>query len=342
MTGRARFLSACAGREVDRPPVWIMRQAGRYLPEYRQLKERYSFHELVRTPELAVEVTLQPIQRYGFDAAITFSDILVIPEALGQPYRFADAGGIEMEYVLRDHEAVSRLNPGKISAHLDYVVQAQKLLRKECADDRALLGFSGSPWTLAAYMVSGKGLKEAGQLAEMAEENPQLFHHLMKILEESIATYLNMQIEAGVDAVQVFDSASSSCPLEHYREWSLNWIERVIGRLPDGFPVIVYARETEARLSSLSNLPARVLSVDEDASLVDVSSQLSDRCLQGNFHPDLMKAEPDEVAKAVRNQLEMMKGRNGWIVNLGHGIRPDARVESVAALVDAVKGWDAQ
>jgi uroporphyrinogen decarboxylase len=339
MTGRSRFLSACARKEVDRPPIWIMRQAGRYLPEYRQLKKRYSFHDLVKTPELAVEVTLQPIRRYGFDAAITFSDILVIPEALGQPYRFAEAGGIEMEFVLRDRETLSTLKPGGIEGRLDYVPRAQEQLRRDLGNEHALLGFCGSPWTLAAYMVSGRGLKEAGKLADMAGENPDFFQDLMELLVESTAIYLNMQIQAGVDAVQIFDSASPSCPVDRYREWSLDWIQAVIERLPERVPVILYARETAARLSGLAAIPATVLSVDEEADLPAISKDLPDQCLQGNFHPDLMKAEPDEVEAQVKKQLAAMSGRPGWIVNLGHGIRPEARLESVEALVETVKKW---
>ncbi len=338
-TGRSRFLAAAAGRDVDRPPLWIMRQAGRYLPEYRQLKERYTFHELVRTPELAVEVTLQPMRRFGFDAAITFSDILVIPEALGQPYQFADAGGIEMEYVLRDRSALARLDPQNLEDKLDYVVRAQEQLRQELGEEHALLGFCGAPWTLAAYMVSGKGMKEAGLLAELAEEDPSLFNDLMEMLVETTATYLKMQIRAGVDAVQLFDSASPYCPLGRYREWSLDWIERVMAQLPEGFPVILYARETEARLSDLATVPAAVLSVDEDADLVAIAQALGSQPVQGNFHPDLMSGKPEVVADCARRQLEAMAGRRGWIINLGHGIRPDARIESVQALVETVKGW---
>lgn len=171
----------------------------------------------------------------------------------------------------------------------------------------------------------------------MAEEDPDFFNHLMDVLAEATATYLNMQIEAGVDAVQLFDSASPFCPLGRYREWSLNWIDRVIERLPEGFPVILYARETEARLEDLSGVAATVLSVDEDADLAATARALGNRPLQGNFNPELMKENPETVATTVRQQLDAMQGRAGWIVNLGHGIRPDARIESVQALVETVK-----
>lgn len=340
MTGRERFLAACAGRDVDRPPVWIMRQAGRYLPEYRQLKKRYSFHDLVQTPELAMEVTLQPIQRYGFDAAITFSDILVIPEALGQPYRFADQGGIEMEFVIRSEADFGRLKPEGVIDKLGYVAEAQRGLRKELGDRRALIGFSGTPWTLAAYMVSGRGMKEAGALADLAATHPDLFFSFMECLTEAVTDYLLMQIEAGVDAVQLFDSASPFCPVEEYEAWSIVFVRRIIGALPDGVPVILYGRESELRLDVLEKSGATVLSIDEDASLKACRDRLGRRhAIQGNFDPAWMELEPGQMVEHVAPVLEEMGGEPGWIANLGHGIRPSAKTETVAAFVEQIQSW---
>ncbi|MEO0452644.1 MAG: uroporphyrinogen decarboxylase [Verrucomicrobiota bacterium] len=340
MNRRERFLLACQRKSVDRPPIWVMRQAGRYLPEYRKLKETYRFQDLVQTPDLAVEVTLQPLKRYPLDAAITFSDILVIPEALGQPYHFADQGGISMDFVLETEEQIQQLEGEGISEKLSYVAEAQKLLRRELGDECALLGFCGSPWTLASYMTSAHGMGNSTRLIEMAESRPELFSKLMQLLSEACADYLNLQAQSGVDAVQLFDSAATTCPLNHYDQWSVRWMKEIREQLPAHLPVIVYARETGKRIDILKESAADIISVDEGSDLPQIYDEVGEQFgVQGNLRPEVMSEAPETVVKEAEQLLMQMGDKPGYLFNLGHGIKPDARPESMQALVETVTQW---
>src|SRR5207249_598298 len=205
-SNRQRFLDACACRPVDYPPIWLMRQAGRALPEYRALKETHSFLEMVQTPELAAEVTLQPIRRFDFDAAIFFSDILVVSEGLGQRYEFSDRGGIEMEFTLKTAADIDRLEPAAVTDRLQYVAAALSLLRAQLGERTALIGFAGSPWTLANFMLEGGGVKEYSKAKALFYSDPALFRRLLEKITRAVTDFLQMQIAAGVDAVQIFDS----------------------------------------------------------------------------------------------------------------------------------------
>src|SRR6266702_5391270 len=205
LSSRQRFVDACHCRSVDYPPVWLMRQAGRALPEYRALKQKYSFLELVQTPDLAAEVTLQPIQRFDFDAAILFSDILIAAEGLGQAYRFRDEGGIEMDFLLKSSGDIQRLEVEAVAERLQYVAGALNLIKSDLSGRTALIGFAGSPWTLANFMLEGGGVKEYSKAKALFYSDPKLFSRLMEKLTQAIAGFLQLQIDAGVDAVQIFD-----------------------------------------------------------------------------------------------------------------------------------------
>jgi uroporphyrinogen decarboxylase len=242
MTSRERFLAAAQCQPVDRPPIWLMRQAGRYLPEYRELKAQHDFVTMVRTPELATEVTLQPLRRFPLDAAIIFSDILVIPEALGQGYHFREAGGIGMDYRLDNLEKIAALDSRSIRTKLAYVADALRLTRSKIGMEKALLGFSGSPWTLACYMVEGGSSKDFIAIKKLAWDQPEAFEALMQKLTDAIVDYLHLQIDAGADALQIFDSWGSICPAIHYESWSLRWIRQIIQKLQARVPVILYAK----------------------------------------------------------------------------------------------------
>ena len=242
MNSRERFLAAAHCQPVDRPPIWLMRQAGRYLPEYRELKAKHDFVTMVRTPELAAEVTLQPLKRFPLDAAVIFSDILVIPEALGQGYHFRDQGGIGMDYLLDTPEKIAALDSSKITEKLNYVAEALKLTRTKMGDEKALLGFCGSPWTLACYMVEGGSAKDFVAIKKLAWDQPEQFEALMQKLTSAIVEYLHMQIDAGADALQIFDSWGAICPATHYEAWSLRWIRHIIKELKKRVPVILYAK----------------------------------------------------------------------------------------------------
>jgi len=340
MTSRERFLSACAGKPLERPPLWIMRQAGRYLPEYRALKEKSSFLEMVRTPELATEVTLQPLRRFALDAAILFSDILVIPEALGQPYHFREGGGIEMEFALDSTERISGLAPASaVPERLDYVARTLRLLRTELAGRHALLGFGGSPWTLATYMVEGGSSDEFARSKRLFYSDRALFGTLMERLTEALIAYFKMQIEAGADAIQIFDSWGGAIAGPDYEEASLRWIRRIVAALPADFPVILYARGTAAQLDAQAASGVRALSLDWTQDLAAIRRRLpASLVLQGNLDPVLLSTTPEIVTRETRRLLEAVGGRPGHIFNLGHGITPDARIDCVEALVATVTG----
>ncbi len=338
MTSRDRFLAACACTPLDRPPLWVMRQAGRYLPEYRALKAKSSFLEMVRTPALATEVTLQPLRRFALDAAILFSDILVIPEALGQGYRFRDEGGIAMEYRLDTRAQVDALAPATaVPERLRYVADTLRLLKQELAGQKALLGFGGSPWTLATYMVEGGSSEEFERIKQLFYTDRGTFDALLERLTAALATYFQMQIAAGADAIQIFDSWGGIIAGQDYEAASLKWIRQLIASLPAGFPVIIYAKGTAPHLAAQAATGARVLSVDWTCDLAAVRRALPAAvAVQGNLDPVLLNTTPEIVRHETSRLLASMRGLNGHIFNLGHGILPHAKLECMQALVDTV------
>lgn len=338
--GRARFLAALRREAVDRPPVWFMRQAGRYLPEYRELKAGHGFLTMVRTPELATEVTLQPLRRYAFDAAILFSDILVIPEALGQPYRFGDAGGIEMGFRIQHEEQIDELDVSAVEERLAYVPAALRLLRAELGEGHALLGFSGSPWTLAAYMLEGGSSESFGRLLSFAHTQPALLERLLGRLTDALVTYLRMQAAAGVDAVQIFDSWGGLCPGAHYEAWSLRWMRRLVRELEGVVPVILFAKGAGAHTEALAASGAAVLGADTSYDIAAALRRHTNVAWQGNLDPAVLELDPSIAAAEMRRLRRDTAGQRGHIVNLGHGIRPAARPESVAAALEALQSVD--
>jgi len=337
MTSRERFLAALACQPLDRPPVWLMRQAGRYLPEYRAMKEKHSFVEMVRTPELATEVTLQPLRRFPLDAAIIFSDILVIPEALGQPYRFKETGGIEMEYALRSSEQISRLRSKGVHQRLDYVAQALARTRSELGNATALLGFCGTPWTLGSYMTQGGSPTESPAILELFQKDRPLFNQLMGILTSACIDYLKMQIDAGADAVQLFDSWASLSPDKDYGEASLRWVQEIIEALPSSFPVILFAKGKAHQRKALVQTGARVISYDWSVNLAQERKLVpASIAVQGNLDPEILTMDQETTQMRTLELLESMRGHAGYIFNLGHGLTPKAKVENVQTLVETV------
>ncbi len=340
-SNRARFVRALACRPVDRPPVWLMRQAGRVLPEYRALKEKHSFVELVRTPELATEVTLQPIRRFDFDAAILFSDILVVCEAMGQRYGFRDGGGIEMEFAVRTREDIDRLDAVGVAERLDYVARTLPLIRSGLGDRTALVGFAGSPWTLANYMMEGGSACEFTRAKQLFYGDPVLFGRLMEKLSLAVSEYLQMQIDAGVDALQIFDTQGACLAGNAFREASGRWIGEIIGRLRNAPPVIVFAKGVNSDWSSLVETGARVLSVDWTVDIAAVRRALPDDVgVQGNLDPALLRTTPEIVARECARILESMRGLRGHIFNLGHGVTPESRLQCIESLVGTVRGFE--
>jgi uroporphyrinogen decarboxylase len=338
LSNRQRFLDACHCRAVDRPPVWLMRQAGRVLPEYRALKEKHSFLELVQTPELAAEVTLQPIRRFGFDAAILFSDILVLAEGLGQRYQFRDRGGIEMEFLLSSPADIDRLEVERVNERLHYVAKALPLIRSDLGPRTALIGFAGSPWTLANFMIEGGGVKEYTKAKSLFYSDPKIFGRLMQKLTEGVASFLHLQIDAGVDAVQIFDSLGGVLSEGSFGPASAAWIRQIVSSLKGRVPVIVFAKGVHGNWRELQATGAQVLGVDWSDRLADVAGVLPKNMgVQGNLDPFLLTTTPEAVAAETRRILGEMGARPGHIFNLGHGVPPNAKLENVQSLVDTVK-----
>jgi uroporphyrinogen decarboxylase len=362
MTSRQRFRNACHCRPNDRPPVWLMRQAGRALPEYRKLKETYTFVQLVQNPELAVEVTLQPVRRFGFDAAILFSDILVIPEAMGQTYHFKETGGVVMDFAVQSKADIDKLSVDQVCAKLSYVDQALRLLRRELGDQTALIGFTGSPWTLATFMMEGASVPKYGRALSLFREDPKTYFALAEKLTAAVTAYLKMQITAGVDALQIFDSHGGHLAPGEFQDASGRWMREIISSLPErrlqaaepadlrasplppegGVPVIVFSLGTHGNWPELIATGANVIGIDWQTPLADARKLIPEGIgLQGNLAPALMvEATPEVVAQETRDGLEAMRGRAGHIFNLGHGLTPGAKLENIAALVETVKQYE--
>jgi len=340
LTNRQRFLDACHCRPVDHPPVWLMRQAGRALPEYRALKEKHTFLELVQTPELAAEVTLQPIRRFDFDAAILFCDILVVAEGLGQCYRFRDHGGIEMEFLLKSAADVDRLEVEAVTERLQYVANALPLVKSALGDRTALIGFAGSPWTLANFMIEGGGVKEYTKAKALFYSDPPLLARLLEKLTKAVSDFLQLQIDAGADAVQIFDSLGGVLSDGDFAAASGRWMKQIVGSLKGKAPVIVFSKGTHGSWDELVATGAQVLGVDWNVRLTDVRARLPDRVgVQGNLDPILLTTTPALVAAETGRILREMRGRPGHIFNLGHGVPPNAKLENIESLVSAVRSF---
>lgn len=340
---RELFHATCAGVKFKRPPFWMMRQAGRYLPEYRLLKEKHGFLGIVKTPEVAVEAALQPMRRFDFDCAIIFSDILVIPESLGFPYKFKDAGGILIEKKVSREDDVRRMrdNLGNLRENLSYVAENAKLLRGKLPK-KAVLGFCGAPFTLAAYMVEGEGSNDFPRFKNFIKEKPDLFAELMDALSEAVADYLMMQVQCGVDGVQIFDSHASLAPDGEYENMSGMWIKSVLDKLDGRTRTIVFAPKMSERFAEISHLGADAYSVDGSVGLPSLRCGETNRyCLQGNLNPELLSAaSAGEVAAQTKKIVEEMLPYGRHIFNLGHGIKPDAKIENVEAMCRAVKSFE--
>jgi uroporphyrinogen decarboxylase len=346
ITNRQRFINACRCLPNDRSPVWLMRQAGRALPEYRKLKETYTFVQLCQTPELAVEVTLQPIRRFGFDAAILFSDILVIPEAMGQEYHFKETGGVQMDFAITNKADIEKLSVAQVCDKLSYVDKALRTLRRELGDQTALIGFTGSPWTLATFMMEGASVPKYSRALALFREDPKTYFTLAEKLTAAVTAYLQMQIETGVDAVQIFDSHGGHLASTEFQEASGRWIKEIISNLSPiashpSPPVIAFSLGTHGNWPDLIATGANVLGIDWQIDLAAARKIVPSHIgMQGNLSPMLIaEATPEMVAAETKKILETMRGRPGHIFNLGHGLTPGAKLENIQALVETVKAF---
>ncbi|ROO29607.1 uroporphyrinogen decarboxylase [Salinisphaera orenii] len=344
-----RLLRALAREPVDATPVWLMRQAGRYLPEYRKLREQAgSFLTLCQNPELACEVTLQPLRRFDFDAAILFSDILTIPEAMGLGLHFVAGEGPHFHHPVRTPDEIARLTVPDIDRELGYVPAAVELIRRELDGRTPLIGFAGSPWTLATYMVEGGPSKNYAHIKKLMYDAPEALHQLLDVLARSVAAYLNAQIAAGAQAVQIFDTWGGVLTPAGYREFSLAYMQAIVDALepaPDGghVPAILFTKGGGPWLESMADTGAAALGLDWTIDIDAARARVGDRvALQGNLDPAVLHARPAVIREHVRDVLARFGDGPGHVFNLGHGVTPDIKPDHVAALVDAVHEFSAR
>jgi uroporphyrinogen decarboxylase len=344
-----RFLRALLRQSVDRTPVWMMRQAGRYLPEYRATREQAgSFLDLCKNAELACEVTMQPLRRYPMDAAILFSDILTIPDALGLGLYFEEGEGPRFRKTVRSEADLARLNSFKADDDLAYVMRAVSTIRRELNGTVPLIGFSGSPWTLATYMVEGGSSKDFAQVKTMAYDKPELMHQLLSLLADAVADYLTEQIKAGAQAVQIFDTWGGSLSAAGYQEFSLQYMQRIISRLPteaDGrrVPVIVFTKGGGQWLNAIADCGAQSVGIDWTTDIQAARQQIGGRVsLQGNMDPSMLFASPARIRSEVKAILAAYGHGSGHVFNLGHGITPGVNPDHVTAFVEAVQEFSPQ
>jgi uroporphyrinogen decarboxylase len=337
------LLRALLRQPVERTPVWMMRQAGRYLPEYRATRERAgSFLKLCMTPDLACEVTLQPLARYPLDAAILFSDILTIPHALGLGLQFETGEGPKIERPVRTAADVARLGVPDPATDLRYVLDAVALIRRELAGRVPLIGFAGSPWTVGTYIVEGGSSREFSRIKTLMFDDPQTLHRLLELLTESTRLYLNAQIEAGAQAVMIFDTWGGVLSPAHYREFSLQYMARIVEGLTrerDGrrVPIILFTKGGGAWLSEMAKTGCDALGVDWTTDLADARRAVSDtKALQGNLDPNVLYASPAKIREQVARVLASYGKGHGHVFNLGHGIHPGVHPDHAGAMIAAV------
>lgn len=338
-----RFIRALLRQPVDQTPIWLMRQAGRYLPEYRRVRQSAgNFITLCKTPELACEVTLQPLARFPLDAAIIFSDILTIPDAMGLGLYFAEQEGPKFHRPIRKAEDIHSLRVPEPSIDLHYVLDAIRLTRRALPQSIPLIGFSGSPWTLATYMIEGGSSKTFGQIKRWLYNEPKTLHQLLSLLAISVTEYLSAQIQAGVQAVMLFDTWGGILTPQAYQAFSLSYMTQIIQalkqRMTEKTPIIIFTKHGGQWLPKMADSGCDAIGLDWTTSLQVARQQVGDRvALQGNLDPAALYADPLYIEQEVDRILTEYGVGSGHIFNLGHGVHPDTPPEHVSALIDAVQ-----
>ncbi len=333
------FLRALKGETVQRPPVWMMRQAGRYLPDFMKLKEKYDFFTRCRTPELATEITVMPIEQVGTDAAILFSDILVVPQAMDIEVEMKQGVGPWLPNPVNSEKRVEAAIVPDVNETLGYVYDAIKLTKQALNDEVPLIGFAGSPWTIFCYAVQGQGSKNFDKAKAMCFSRPDLAHTLLQKITDTTIAYLKGKIDAGVDALQVFDSWGGMLSPVDYQEFSWQYIQQIVDALKDHIPVIVFGKGCWFALEKMSKSGAAALGVDWTCSPRNARAFTNNSItLQGNFDPSRLLSPPKDITKMVHQMIDEF-GKDKYIANLGHGILPNIPVEHAKAFVEAVKSY---
>lgn len=338
MNNNSIFINACKRLPAERTPVWIMRQAGRYLPEYRAIRETTDFLTLCKTPELASEVTVQPVDIIGVDAAILFSDILVIPEAMGMHLEIVESKGPIFEDPIRSADDLKRLDTDGVTDRLQYVMDAIKLTKEKLDGRVPLIGFSGAPWTLATYMLEGRGSKNFDKAKQFVYRDPAAAHGLLQTLADAVVDYLNAKIRAGCDAVQIFDTWAGILSPTDLEEFSLRYIRYICERIEtNGAPVIVFAKGVN-RLERMTDIACDVIGLDWTMDIASARNSIGRKyALQGNLDPCVLFAPKERIREETERILAGFGSGSGHIFNLGHGILPTTPVENAQYLVNCVK-----
>jgi uroporphyrinogen decarboxylase len=337
------YINALLKKPVTRTPIWVMRQAGRYLPEYRNTRQKAGgFMTLCKTPELACEVTMQPIDRFDLDAAILFSDILTIPDAMGLGLYFTEGVGPRFTNPLKTLADIEKLAIPDVGTELSYVTDAVSLIKKTLNNKVPLIGFTGSPWTLAAYMVEGGSSKGFTKIKGLLYENPKHLHQLLDKTADTVIDYLNSQIEAGADSVMIFDTWGGLLNKESYETFSLRYMKKIVdglNRVKDGktIPVTIFTKGGGMWLEQIADTGCDGVAIDWGVELGDAEKRIGGKvALQGNLDPNVLFGSPDTIRSEVNKIMSQFKGDTGHVFNLGHGITPDVDPENMKVLVDAV------
>lgn len=332
------LLRALKNEKVERPPVWMMRQAGRYLPDYIKLRNKYDFFTRVQTPELACEITMQPVDQIGVDAAIIFSDILVIPQAMGVEVLMEEGRGPLLPQVIKTAEDIQSLIMNEVEDRLKYVTDALSLTKKTLADRIPLIGFAGAPFTILCYMVEGKGSKTWDKAKQFCFTTPGLAHQLLQKITDVTITYLKAQAKAGADVLQVFDSWSGTLSPADFSAFAQPYLIQIADALKDTAPVILFPKGSWYALEELSKSSAAGIGIDWCISPEKARAFAGNKTLQGNFDPAKLLLPPEQIKKEVTEMINQFGAQN-YIANLGHGITPNVPVENAIAFVEAVKEY---
>lgn len=333
------YLKALRGETVERPPVWMMRQAGRFLPEFRALREKYDFFTRCRTPELAAEITLMPIHRYPLDVAILFSDILVVPQAMGIDFQMKENVGPWLENPIRTLEQIEKIQIPDVQDALGYVFDSIEITLERLNKEIPLIGFAGSPWTIFCYCIEGKGSKSFDVAKSFCFQNPEAAHLLLQKITNTTILYLEEKIKSGVSAVQIFDSWGGMLSPEDYQEFSWRYINQIVEKLSDKTHVVVFGKGCWFALEEMSKAKVSALGIDWTLS-PEKARKITNNIvtLQGNFDPARLHSSPALIRQKVHEMIDRF-GKDRYIVNLGHGILPNIPLENVKAFVNAVIEW---
>ncbi len=334
------LLRALKGEEVERVPVWMMRQAGRYLPEYIKIREKYGFFERCQTPSLAAEITIQPVDIIGVDAAILFSDILVVPQAMGLEVQLIESKGPFLPDPIKVKADLNRIRVPEIHETLGYVMDAIKLIKQQLNGRAPLIGFAGAPWTILCYMVQGKGSKTFDEAKAFCYTQPELAHQLLQMITDTTIGYLTAQIEAGADTVQIFDSWGGLLSPEDFEVFSLQYIRQIVTAVKDKAPTIIFAKGAWHSLEAMSQTGAAGLGIDWCITAL-IARRLAGNniTLQGNFDPAKLLSPIPTIVKETEDMLRAF-GKKNYVANLGHGILPNVPVDHAKAFVNTVKNFD--